>query len=59
MSNIESQIIVDVPYDVDISKLIEYLKEVISSTNGKPTMVNVIEMDNPIAGNLINVSKEL
>lgn len=59
MSYIESQIIVNVPDDVDVKMLVEYIQQAITASNGKPTRVNIIEMDNPVAGGLINTAKEL
>jgi len=57
MSNIEANIVLDLPDDVDPTSIIDQLLEIISSSNGKETRINVIEVDNPVSVGPINISK--
>ena len=59
MSQIESKITLDLPDDVDPTPIIDQLIRILSSANGKETMVNVIEVDNPASVNPIYLSREI
>lgn len=55
--NIEANIVVDVPYDVDLSTILNQIENILTQANGMDTRINVIEMDNPISANPIGMSK--
>ena len=53
MSYIESNIIIDLPDNVDPTPIIEQLRRILSTANGKDTATNVVEVDNPVSTNII------
>ena len=49
MSVIEANIIINVPDNVDISRVIGELQTVISELNGRNTSVNIVQIDAPLS----------
>lgn len=58
MSSIEANITIDLPDNVDIQGYLIQIEEILTSFNGKPTHINVIEADNPITTSPIYHSKQ-
>ena len=54
MSIIEANITIDVEKDVNIEAVISQINDVLRSINGKPTQINMLDMDNPIHNNPLN-----
>jgi len=54
MSKFEAKITIDVPSGVDISSVIEQIRQILTSANGKETRVNIIEVDDPVSINPIH-----
>lgn len=59
MSQIEANIVIDAPYDLDLQSVIRQIEVILTQANGAETHINVIEMDNPITGSPINISKAM
>jgi len=53
MSKFEAQITIDLPENIDIGPIIEQIKQILSSANGKETRINIVEVDDPISMNPI------
>lgn len=49
MSVVEANISIDVDDDQDYSEYLRLLEREISKLNGKPTKINVIEVDDPLS----------
>lgn len=57
MSVVEANIIINAPSDIDLNKVVSELQSVISDTNGRPTNIRVIRVDDPLANTPRNIKE--
>jgi hypothetical protein len=53
MSKFEVQITLDLPDGIDAGPIIEQIQRILSTANGKETIVNIVEVDDPVSVNPI------
>jgi len=57
MSTIEANVSIDIPDGTDSEDIIEQIKHIVSSINGKDTHINIIEVDNPLSLSPVTIKK--
>lgn len=57
MSTIEANITLDLPDGADFSTYIQMVERIISELTGKPTKINIQEIDDPLSTNIVGLSK--
>jgi len=51
MSTIEANVIITVPDNVDVNRVIVELESIISELNGRRTNINIVQIDDPLSTN--------
>lgn len=57
MSTIEASIVLKVSDSDNINQIISEIQQTISSINGKPTSINIVQVDDPLTTNLAKTTE--